>query len=624
MLQKIRHLFSEYLELGLVIIATVIALGLQIAGLNTATHVILGVTASIAVVPIILDIIQQLRDGRYGVDILAATAIIAAVIFREYWAAIVIVLMYTGGEALEDYAENRAKTELTALMDRVPTTAHVVRGRKTVDIRVSDVKVNDRLTIMPGELVPVDGIVLEGSGAFDESSLTGESLPIDKTVGEELLSGSVSVDGLVTIKVLRSANDSQYEQIIKLVRSAASSQAPFVRLADRYSIPFTIVAFAIAIGAWVISGESIRFLEVLVVATPCPLILGAPVALISGMSRSAKHGIIVKNGSALERLARVRTIGFDKTGTLTQGRPVVGNVQSFGTYKSHDVLKAAASLEQNSNHVLATAIVQAAAQRAIKPAKVKKLQEVAGRGLKATVSGKQVLVGNLRFMEDESIPLPKRFDASSRNQTMSLVAINGQMAGAISFTDELRPESKATLKKLRQLGIKHFLMVTGDSSATARQVARQLGIKEVYAEALPADKLKAIASITNRPVAFVGDGVNDAPVLTAADVGVALGARGSTAASESADVVILLDDIGRVPVAIDIAKNTFRIARQTILSGIGLSIILMFIFATGRFRPVYGALAQELIDVLVIINALRAHGSWARTKTPTISQVSEA
>lgn len=610
MLNKVARFFKQYRQFGLVVVSILIALVLDILGKDVAAHWILGLSAAINVVPLIWDMIQDLRAGTYGVDILAATAIITAVIMHEYWAAMVIVLMLTGGEALEDYAERRAKTELTSLLERAPAKAHIIRGRKTIDIRASEVKAGDKIVIKPGEVVPVDAVILEGTASFDESSLTGESLPLAKQVSEELLSGSINLDGVITAKALRSAKDSQFEQIVKLVKSAASSKAPFVRLADRYAVPFTLIAFIIAGSAWIISGESIRFLEVLVVATPCPLILGAPIALISGMSRAAKKGIIVKTGSAIERLAIVKTMGFDKTGTLTMGKLTVDSVKTFGNNTERQVLELAAALEQNSNHVLAKGVVEAAQARGIKVGKAKHVREISGKGLSATLKGKSVLVGRWSLLADHNIALPAKFKIESVKQSAAFVAINNELAGVISFKDELRPESQATLEQLRILGVRNFLMVTGDNQSVADNIASQLDIDTVVANALPADKLTAIEDAKPRPAGFVGDGVNDAPVLAASDVGIALGARGSTAASESADVVIMLDNIKKVATSVAVAKRTLFIAKQSILVGIFISIGLMFVFSTGKFSPVLGAGIQEVVDVIVIFNALRAHGPF--------------
>ena len=605
-MQRFVHFIKEYRLFAGALVAAVIALGLDLGGLDTAAHWILGVAAGAALLPLVWGMIQDLRDGTYGVDILAATAIITAIIMHEYWAAIIIVLMLTGGESLEDYAERRASRELDALLTRAPQKAHLLKGRKEIDVRVKDVRVGDKLIIRPGEIVPVDATIIEGSASFDESSLTGESLPQSRTVGQDIVSGSVNIDGAITVKALHTAADSQYEQIIKLVQAASKSQTPFVRLADRYSIPFTIISFGIAIGAWVISGESIRFLEVLVVATPCPLILAAPIAVISGMSRSAKHGIIIKTGSALERLAEAKTFAFDKTGTLTEGELKVSTVTAYNGYKKDEVLQLAASLEANSNHVLARAIVAEATAQGHKVNKAKHVKETPGYGVEASVGGRHVVVGRFAFLEQQNVAVPKNFKGSSPQQTAAFIAIDGQLAGVITLQDTVRAESKRTIAQLKKLGIKNFLMVTGDNKATAKSIATELKINDVVAEALPGDKMRAIETQV-RPVAFVGDGINDAPVLTASNVGIALGARGSTAASESADVVIMQDDLSRVALGVEISKRTFFIAKQSIFIGIGLSVLLMAAFSTGKFTPVYGAVVQELVDIVVIINALRAH-----------------
>ncbi len=606
----------RYKLFSLALIASIASLILQISDRSGAAHWILGITALLLALPLMKGMYEDVRSGSYGIDILALTAIVTSVLLKEYWAAIVIVLMLTGGEALEDYAEHRSKTELDALLARAPRTAHVLRGKKVFDVPVSQIRIGDKIIIKPGEIVPVDAVVIEGSGSVDESSLTGESLPETKDAGGRLLSGSVALDAALTARATQTAEGSQYQQIVKLVRSAANSQAPFVRLADRYSIPFTVVAFAIAGTVWSISGDAIRFLEVIVVATPCPLLLAAPIAIISGMSRMAKQGIIVRTGSALERLAEVKTIAFDKTGTLTKGKPVVAEVIPYGTYTKEQILGFASALESSSTHVLASAINEAALQGGIKVAKAHHVRETAGHGLSAVINGKKVLVGRLSMLKNHDIAEPKGFASNRIRLTATYVAVGEELAGAITFHDEIRPEASGMLQNLRKLGVHNFLMVTGDNAATANAVAKKLGIEDVRAETLPADKLKAVAALTHRPVAFVGDGVNDAPVLTASDVGIAIAAdntRGSTVASQSADLIIMVDDIGRVATGVGIARRTFMIARQSILVGIGLSVVLMLIFATGKFKPIYGAAIQELVDVVVIFNALRAH-SAGRTK----------
>lgn len=612
MIKKIAKFFSEYKQFGLVLVAILVSLGLDLGGIDIAAHWILGITASLSTLPLLWGMVQDLRDGKYGIDLLAATAIVTSVLLHEFWTGIIIVFMLTGGESLEDYAEKRARIELDALLSHAPKKAHVLRGRKVVDVAIDQVRIGDKVLIKPGEIVPVDGIVIEGESSLDESSLTGESLPINKKKGDDLLSGALNIEGALTLRATHTAEDSQYEQIIKLVKNAASTESPFVRLTDRYAIPFTIISFAIAGTAWVISGQTLRFLEVIVVATPCPLLLAAPIALISGMSRAAKHGIIIKTGSALERLAEVKTVGFDKTGTLTHGSPVVGNITVFKPFSEDEVLSAVASLEQSSTHILARAIIDAAHNKNLHLTKAKQLQEKPGHGLSARVGKDEVMAGKYSYLKDRGVEFPKGFSESILKTTVTLVAINGKLAGFISFSDEIRSDSKTMLARLRELGIKKFLMVTGDNKTAATAIASSLSISEVVSEALPADKVRAIEQIQPRPVAFVGDGVNDAPVLTASDVGIALGARGSTAASESADVVIMLDNVSKVAQAVEIAQKTFSIAKQAILIGIGMSIIMQLVFFTGKFRPVLGAILQEGVDVSVIFVALRAHGSFSK------------
>jgi heavy metal translocating P-type ATPase len=610
MLQKLWSFIKNYRLFTIAVVGSIIALILDVLGKDSVAHWVLIGTIIIELLPLLWGMIEDLRDGTYGIDILAAIAIITSVVLGEYWAGMVIVLMLTGGESLEDYAEHRARRELDALLSRAPLVAHVLKSRdKEVDVPVGDVQVGDKLVIRPGEVVPVDATILEGNAAFDESNLTGESMPQVRAEGDTILSGAINQDGAIIVQALHTAGNSLYQQIIKLVKAAQNSKAPFVRLADRYAVPFTILSLGIAGTVWAFTGDPLRFLQVLVVATPCPLILAAPIAIISGMSRSAKQGIIIKTGSALENYATAQTFAFDKTGTLTTGQLTVDTVTAFAPYKKSDVISFAAAAEQKSNHVLAQAIVAKARKDKVAFATTKNVRELAGNGLRATVSGKQILIGRLQLLKDHQVSLPAAFDTKKVQATAAYVAVNDELIGYISFKDDIRPETKPTIQRLKELGMKNILMITGDNKATAKAIAAKAGIKDIEAEALPGDKIRVLEKLTDRPVAFVGDGVNDAPVLTASDVGIALGARGSTAASESADVVIMQDDLAHVAEGRAIARRTFYIARQSIFIGIGLSLVLMAVFATGKFKPIYGAAIQELVDVIVIINALRAHAS---------------
>lgn len=605
-MKRLLHFVRHYQLFSIAIVATVIALLLQLGGEPGYSHLLLAIVAIGEVLPLLWSMWQDLRSGRYGVNILAATAIIGSVILGQYWAAIVVVIMLTGGEALEDFAHYRAQAELRNLLERAPQKAHVIRKGKTLDVTVNELKVGDKIIINPGEIVPVDATVLDGTAKFDESPLTGESLPEPKQAGDELLSGSVNIDSAVTAKAAATAEHSQYQQTIKLVQSATKSHAPLVRQADRYVVPFTVIAYALAIGVWAYSGQAIRFLEIIVVATPGPLLLVAPIALISGMSRASRYGIIIKNGTAFEKLARTRTMAFNKTGTLTRGELVVESVIAYGSFKKDEVVGLAASLAQNSNHPIAWAVTAAAQAKNLRIKKARHVRKAAGLGLEATVSGKKVLVGRAGFLEDNGITAAAKVKHVGKHSVV-YVAVDGALAGTISLADELRTDAMTTLHWLDELGVTETLMVTGDNQAAAKAIAKQLDIGHIHAEALPADKLHVLDKVKQRPLAFVGDGVNDAPILTAADVGIALGARGSTAASESADIVIMQSDLIWVGAALSIAKGTFRIAKQSILIGIALSIGLMIIFASGQFTPLAGALVLGVVDAFVIFNALRAH-----------------
>jgi heavy metal translocating P-type ATPase len=606
-MKRISSFLREYRLFTFAIIAGLIGLGLQLSDQSTATKWFISIVAVLQALPFIWDMIQDIRTGHYGINLLPTTAIVTSVVLGEYWAALLVVIMLTGGKSLEDYAERRAKTGLIELLKRAPIEAHILKGRRTIDVGVHAVTVSDKLHIKPGEMVPVDGIILEGSTTVDESSLTGESMPQLRQKGDTILSGSIVVDGALTVRATATARDSQFEQIIRLVRSAISSHAPFARLAERYSIPFTVTSFAIAGAVWVVSGDPVRFLQVIIVATPCPLLLAAPIALVSGLSRASKHGIIVKTGSVLERLAQAETIAFAKTGTLTHGQLHVATVKTFHGHTTDSVLASAASLEQNSNHVVARAIVHSAITAKIKFAKAKHVREISGRGVEAKINNSHVLVGRLALLQEHDIVLPAKFE-SGIDQTAAYVAINNQLAGIITFTDEIRNESGRTLQSLKRFGIKNIVMMTGDGKTVAQKLAKQLGISAVHADMVPAEKLWVIENIKRRPVVFVGDGISDAPVLTVADIGIALGARVATAASGSGDVVILQDDISRVAEAVAVAKRTLTIARQSIFVGIGLSLLLMAAFATGKFPPLLGAVLQEVVEIVVIFNALRARG----------------
>jgi len=570
------------------------------------------VASSYVVAIVIVTAVGMVRDilrGHWGLDILAVVAMVATVAVGEYVAGLIIVLMLSGGEALEDFAARRARSELTALLDRAPRTARRLTDDGVLeDVDVAEVRVGDQLLVRPAEVVPVDGELLDEAGVFDESSLTGESLPVERLRGETLMSGAVNGEFAVRMRATASAEDSQYQRILALVAEAEEAKAPTVRLADRFAVPFTLVSLVIAGVAWWASGDPVRFAEVLVLATPCPLLIAAPVAFLGGMSRSARAGVIVKGGATLEALARARSVAFDKTGTLTHGRPELAAVEVAAMevadgMEPDAVLRLAAAAEQGSSHVLAAGVIRAARERGLDLPPVERASEVATHGVEAAVDGHTVRVGKLRFVQE--VDPAAAFGELAPGHTAVAVAVDGRFAGSLVLRDTLRENAAAMVRVLRQEGLERVVMLTGDNPATARSLAAQAGIEETHAGLLPEDKVRLVGELPPA-VVMVGDGVNDAPVLAAADVGIAMGARGSTAASESADVVIMTDDVGKVVQALDIGRHTYRVALTAIWIGVLLSLGLMGIAAFGHIPAVVGALTQELVDLACILYALRA------------------
>lgn len=593
---------------------------LHLSGAPTASRWVVSAFALAMAAWLAKGMIADLRAGTYGIDLLAITAIVSTVVVGEHWASLVVCLMLTGGEALEDFARNRASRELSALLANVPEHTHRVGPDGSVTrVAVVDVAVGDVLRVRPGELVPVDGALVSPAATVDESSLTGESLPVEKVAGEELLSGSVNGSAAVLVRAGATASDSQYQRIVELVREAQASRAPFVRLADRVAIPFTLVSFVIAGLAWWISGSPTRFAEVLVVATPCPLIIAAPVAFMAGMGRAAKLGIIVKDSASLEKLARLRTVAFDKTGTLTRGVPAVAGVHPAPGHTADEVLAFAAAAESLSTHPLAAAIVRHAEQRGLQTPEAIAATETVAAGVETRVGERVVRAGKAGFVGADAAATP------GAGNSGVYVSVDGGYAGLVELGDHLRPEAGATLRELRRLGVTDTVMLTGDAAATAQAVAAAVGVDEVRAGLLPADKVAAVRQAPARPVMMVGDGVNDAPVLAAADVGVAMGAKGSAAASQSADVVVMQDDVYRVARSVHVGRRTMAIAWQAIAIGLGLSVVLMLIAATGVLPAVAGAAMQEFVDLACILWALLAarpgsdekgHAAPASTRAP--------
>jgi heavy metal translocating P-type ATPase len=554
-------------------------------------------------------IADSIRRKRLGVDVIALLAVCGALVVGEYLAAAVISLMLASGRALEAWAAGRARRDLHALLARAPRTARRYRKVTLETVPLEAIAAGDKLLVASGDLVPVDGTVAGVTAILDESALTGEPLPVERSQGDQIRSGTVNAGGPFDLLATASAADSTYAGIVRLVSEAEKTQAPFVRLADRYALWFLLVTLAAAGGAWAVAGAE-RAVAVLVVATPCPLILAAPVALVSGLSIAARRGVVVKGGGVLERLAGCTTLLLDKTGTLTSGRPALAGVVVAGLWSADDVLRLAASIDQVSRHVLAGAVVRAAAERGCQLALPAQVEEIPGQGIRGVVGGHRVAVGKAAWAGVTGSPpwaKTARRQARLDGALTVFVTVDGQPAGILILDDPVRPDAGRTIRALRRGGISRIVMVTGDRAEVARSVGAVIGVDDVLAERTPAEKLDAVRIERRRaPTIMVGDGINDAPALALADVGVAMGARGATASSQAADAVLTVDRLDRLGEVTALARRTRRIALQSVLAGMAMSLVAMGAAAAGLLPAVWGALLQEGIDVAVILNALRA------------------
>jgi heavy metal translocating P-type ATPase len=554
-------------------------------------------------------------DHHLGVDTIALVAMIGSLALEQELAGLIVGLMFSGGAALEDMAATRARRELTALIQRAPKVAQRRVGERIEQVPVERVQAGDLVVVRTGEVVPVDGTVVSPEAVVDTSTLSGEPLPVTIAQGLAVLSGTANAGSPFEVRASRAAAESAYAALVRLVEQAEAHRAPLVRMADRYAGFFLPVTLLVAGTAWALSGESIRALAVVVVATPCPLILAAPIALVSGLSRAARTGVIVKGAGAVETLGQARTVLFDKTGTLTVGTPEVREVLGCDGFQPGEVLRLAASLDQMSAHVLGEALTRAAVEAGITLASASDVREDPGQGIQGTVEHRRIAVGSRAFLRAAGVPGQEVASAAlmtglGSGEAHVLVGVDGHVGGVIVMADELRADADRIVERLRAEGVRHVAMVSGDRRSVAERVGRDLGVDRVYAEQTPTQKLEVVEHLREdpdlRPVIMVGDGVNDAPALALADLGIAMGATGATVSSETADAVITVDRVDRVADAVHAGRRAVHIARESVLAGMGLSLGAMGVAALGYLPPVAGALFQEVIDLAVILNALRA------------------
>ena len=577
------------------------------AGLGLFQHAIWGAAAGAVLVVLLYEIVTSLLEGEVGLDLVAGLSISAALAFGETLAAGVVALMYAGGQLLEDYAANRARADMKALLARVPKTALRYTDGHLEEVAIDAIRPGDRLLIRQGDIVPVDGRVSNGRALLDMAALTGESVPVKCLEAQDVQSGARSLDTAFDMVATRPAAESTYAGIVRLVQAAQAAKAPMVRLADRYALVFLAVTLGLAGATWYVTGDHIRMLAVLVSATPCPLILAVPVAIISGMGKAARRGVLMKGGPVLETMARAATLVIDKTGTLTKGRAELAGIIPAGPWEADEMLRLAASLEQASAHVTAASIVAAAQGRGLALAYPQEVRETAGEGLEGVVDGLRLIVGGHDFVARQLglpvLPRPER----EPGMALAALAVDGQLAGHLLLADAVRPETPLALEKLRQAGIRRIVLASGDSQAVVDRVGEGLGLDVLRGALKPEEKVAIVAAERRSGVTLmVGDGVNDAPALAVADVGISMGATGSAAATESADAVLLVDDLTRLAEGLSAARRARAIAVQSVLAGLCMSFAAMLAAAFGYITVVEGALLQEAIDVAVILNALRA------------------
>ena len=598
------------LALASLVVGSVLHWGL---GFEELAHWIWVVALVLGGIPVVYETAKGMLRKHFAADIVAMLAIVTALILNDAFPGVIIVLMQTGGKALEDYAYRRASSSLDQLLARSPRIAHLRRADTIEDVDVNKICVGDILVVRPGDIIPVDGNISYGyRGQLDESSLTGEPLPKSKDAGDKVYGGTVNVGGAFEMKTEAPSGESQYAKIVELVRKAQQEKAPIQRLADKYAVWFTPITVAMGALGWAITGSPQTILAVLVVATPCALIFATPVAIISGINKAAKKGIIVKHGAAMEQVGKAKVVVFDKTGTITYGTPEIESIICLGSSSEDELLYKAASLEQLSSHPVAQMLAARGREKFGSLTIPENFREIPGAGVEGSIAGDHVYVGSKRIVlhdnSESGMTSLVRGTRQDGGKMLAFIAINGIVKGVVVFSDRIRQGVGSMVQDLMELGVERTIMLTGDVEENARAIAEQAGLTDFEANLLPQGKVSKVGELKGRyqNLIMVGDGINDAPALASATVGVAMGARGTAISAEAADIVLLVDDVTKVSEAMKIGRRTIGVAKQSIFVGIGVSIALMVIASFGLIPPTIGALLQEALDVTVILNALRA------------------
>lgn len=579
------------------------------------THWILQIVAGLEVFPLLWSIWKEFRSGSYGLDILSVTGIITSIVLNRPWVAIVIVIMQTASLIIKQIVTARTNKEIANFAARTPRIATVVKKGKSIPLQATELHPGDKIIVEATKLVPSDAIIISGRAQVDESFLTGSETLAEKGPGDLIYAGTLVKSGEITAKVTAPIEDSYYHHLAKYLRGASSHNTPFIRLAARYSLPFTFAAFAIGITIWTVTGQAIRFLDVIVVATPAPLLLAIPLAIRGGIGRASRFGIYFKSGTILEKLADTESLYFSKTKILTTGQPLLTKIENLGIFDDSEIFTFAASIEQASAHPYAHALIAEAHTRKIKLIKTKHSKQIPNQGIATTIKSRQILLGKLSFLENESVIFPDDFEPPEVSESLVYIAVDNTLVAILHFEDPIRKEAESTLKKLRRLSMERVGIVSGDNTSTIKSIGKQLGITRVHGSLLPVDSLNIFENEKAKPITFVGDGQEDAPLLTAANVGVAMNALSSLQASETADIAIMSAPLTSFLMAYEIAKYTLRIAIQCIFVGIGISTLLMLVFATGKVPAIIGALLQGILDITILLYALKAHaGKQSRHK----------